>query len=576
MRVLVAEDDAVSRRLLKAQLTKWGYEVVVARDGTEAWDILESQDSSMLAIVDWMMPGVDGLEICRRARSRSQDPYFYIVLLTAKSRKEDIVRGMEAGADDYLTKPFDADELNARVRAGKRILDLQAELIRTRENLRVQAAHDPLTGLPNRLLFSDRLTQMLAQAERENDLLAVAYLDLDGFKLINDTLGHNVGDLLLKDASERLSSCLRASDTLARMGGDEFTILLPHMSCSEDAVVVCRKILESLSEPFVLNGRDLSISASVGITMYPSDGSDVETLVKNADTAMYRSKEQGKNTCQLYTETLNIAAVERMALQESVRTGLERNEFLVYYQPRVDIRSGRILGVEALVRWQHPKLGLVLPDHFIPMAEETGLILPVGEHVLRAACAQNKAWHDQGFGPTVAAVNISGRQFQQGDLVATVTDVLNETGLDPRYLELELTESILTHTPGRTLESVRDLEAAGVRITIDDFGTGYSSLSYLKRFPVTAVKIDRSFVNDVTTNPDSAAIASAAIAMAHSLRLQVIAEGVETLQQLEFLRGLQCDEVQGYFISPPAPADEIALLLKKTLRTPAADGELAA
>ncbi len=563
MRVLIADDDSASRRLLETQLTRWGYDVVVAQDGKEAWDKLQRQDSSMLAVVDWMMPGIDGLEICRRARNRSQDPYFYILLLTAKSGKQDIVQGMEAGADDYLTKPFDADELNARVRAGIRILELQAELVRTRESLRVQAAHDPLTGLPNRLLFSDRLTQMLAQARRGNDLLAVAYLDLDGFKLINDTLGHNIGDQVLRMASQRLSSCLRASDTLARVGGDEFTALLPHMSCSEDAVVVSRKILDALSEPFVFGGRDLTISASIGISLYPSDGGDVETLVRNADTAMYRAKEQGKNTCQLYTETLNIAAVERMALQDSMHTGLERNEFLAYYQPRVDIQSGRILGTEALVRWQHPKLGLVSPDHFVPLAEETGLIVPVGEQVLRAACAQNRAWHDQGLGKPVVAVNVSGRQFEQGDLVGTVMNVLRETGLDPNYLELELTESILTHSPGRTLESVRELVAAGVRVSIDDFGTGYSSLSYLKRYPVAAVKIDRTFVSDLTTNPDSAAIAGAAIAMAHSLDLRVVAEGVETLQQLEFLRGVQCDEIQGYFISPPAPADEVSLLLDK-------------
>lgn len=568
MRILIAEDDPVSRRLLQALLVKWGYEVVVTRDGEEAWSVLQQENAPRLVIVDWMMPGMDGVQICRRVRDRHDSLYTYILLLTAKSQKEDIIRGIRAGADDYITKPFDANELNARLRAGKRILDLQSELISTRETLRVQATHDPLTNLPNRLLFSDRLTQRLADARRQKQALAVMYLDLDRFKIINDTLGHNLGDLLLKEVAQRLLHCLRDSDTLARMGGDEFTIILTNIESTDNATIVAEKVLDSLSGPFFLAGRELFISASIGISLYPSDGTDVETLVKNADTAMYRAKEQGRNMYQLYTESLNTAALEWMTLENSLRKALERQEFLVYYQPRVDMHTERILGTEALVRWQHPEYGIVPPAQFIPLAEETGLIMPISEWVLHAACLQNKAWQDAGFEPMTIAVNISARQFQQENLVKTITDTLAKTDLRPEHLDLELTESTLMQDPDAAIAVLRELKSMGIRVSIDDFGTGYSSLSYLKRFPVDAVKIDRSFVRDITTNPDDAAIAGAVVAMAHSLKLNVIAEGVETLEQLEFLRNIKCNEMQGYFVSPPVPVDDLNHILREARDLP--------
>lgn len=564
MRILIAEDDPVSRRLLQALLVKWGYEVVVTSDGNEAWAALQSDDAPKLAIVDWMMPGLDGVQVCRKVRERDSSSYVYILLLTAKSQKEDIIRGIGAGADDYITKPFDANELNARLRAGKRILDLQAELITTRESLRVQATHDPLTGLPNRLLFSDRLTQRLAQARRVGQSLAVMYLDLDRFKIINDTLGHNFGDLLLQGVAERLTACLRDTDTLARMGGDEFTVILADVEQPEEAAVVARKILDALSGPFFLGGREFFITASVGISIYPADGADVETLVKNADSAMYQAKEDGRNRYHLFTESLNAAALETMTLENSLRKALEREEFLVYYQPRVDIETGRVLGSEALVRWQHPELGIVAPAQFIPLAEETGLIIPISELVLQAACEQNKRWQDMGCEPISVSVNVSARQFQQDKLVRSVTKALNRSGMQPHYLDLELTESALMQDPDAAVAILLELRDMGVHISVDDFGTGYSSLSYLKRFPINSVKIDRSFVRDITTNPDDAAIAGAVIAMAHSLKLTVTAEGVETLEQLEFLRSLQCDEMQGYFVSPPVPADDLMQVIRQT------------
>ncbi|MDO8589257.1 MAG: EAL domain-containing protein [Armatimonadota bacterium] len=421
------------------------------------------------------------------------------------------------------------------------------------------AHYDHLTGLPNRLLFADRLTQNLAKARRNGESLAVMFLDLDRFKNINDTLGHSIGDILLNGVARRLTACLREMDTVARMGGDEFTIILSQISQPDDATNVAQKILDSLAKPFdVGGGYELFVSASIGITMFPLDGSDVETLVKNADTAMYRAKEQGRNNWQLCTSATNAAALQRMELETSLRRAVDREELLAHYQPRVDLSTGRIVGTEALLRWQHPELGLVSPAEFIPLAEDTGLIIPIGEWALREACAQNKAWQDSGLPKMPVAVNLSPRQFRQKDLVEIVAGILKETGLDPKYLELEVTESAIMHKPSVAAAALRRLKDMGVQVSIDDFGAGQSSLSYLKRFPIDTLKIDQSFIRDITTDPDDAAIARAIVAMAHSLKLNVIAEGVETLEQLQFLRSLDCDEVQGYFISRPVPAEEFA------------------
>lgn len=419
------------------------------------------------------------------------------------------------------------------------------------------AHHDSLTGLPNRLLFSDRLTQRIAEARRRGEQLAVMFLDMDRFKLINDTLGHNAGDVILREVAERLKSALRDVDTVARMGGDEFTVILSHVQHAEDATMIGRRILDVLSKPFAIGGHELFLTASVGISIFPSDGSDVETLVRNADAAMYHAKEQGRNTFHFYTEALNIAAVERMTLEAGLRKALERDELLAYYQPRVNVRTGEIVGTEALIRWQHPDLKLVAPAQFIPLAEETGLIVPMGEWMLRAACSQNRQWQESGLPPIEVGVNVSARQFQLADLLDTVTKTLRDTGMDPSYLVLELTESALMLNPEHAVRVLCDLKKLGVKVFIDDFGTGYSSLSHLKHFPIDAVKIDGSFVRGVTHDPDDAAIAGAIVAMAHSLKVKVIAEGVETLGQLDFLKSLDCDEMQGYFVSRPAPAGDL-------------------
>ena len=440
-----------------------------------------------------------------------------------------------------------------------------SERKRFEEQLLHMANHDALTGLANRNLLLDRLELTLAQARRNESLTAVLFLDLDRFKIINDTLGHAFGDLLLKSTAERLQSCVRDEDTIARLGGDEFIVLLADLHNLQDAAIVAQKIIDALSQPILLEGSEIFVTTSIGITLFPHDGNDGNSLLKNADTAMYRAKEQGRNAYQFYTADMNAQASARLTMETGLRKALGREEFLLHYQPQVDLNTGNIVGVEALLRWRHPQMGLISPDEFIPMAEETGLIIPIGEWVLYTACAQCRNWPDAGCGPLRIAVNLSARQFRQKDLADTVARILNETGLDPRCLELELTESILMQNASATIATLQALSSLGIQISIDDFGTGYSSLSYLKRFPINALKIDRSFVRDITSDPDDAAITTAIIAMAKSLNLKVIAEGVETAEQLAFLRRHQCDNGQGYYFSQPVAAEAFALYLRDTL-----------
>jgi len=392
------------------------------------------------------------------------------------------------------------------------------------------------------------------------------FLDLDRFKIINDTLGHPMGDRLLKGVAQRLRSCLREGDTVARLGGDEFMVVLPAIAHAEDAARVGQRILDALSVPFNFEGHELHIGVSIGIALYPNDGKSAEALLKNADIAMYRAKEQGRNNYQFYTPALNDMAFERLTLENSLRRALERREFVVHYQPQVSLNTGQIVGMEALVRWRHPELGLVAPMKFIPVAEETGLIVPIGEWVLQMACAQNKAWQEAGFPPLRVTVNLSARFFRRKDLMETVARILKETGLDPDYLELELTEGTTMENAEATIRTLHELKEMGVHLSIDDFGTGYSSLSYLKRFPLATLKIDRLFVQDITTSSDGAVITLAIIAMAHSLGLKVIAEGVETEEQLAFLRAHRCDEMQGYLFSRPIPAEAFTQLLREGRR----------
>ncbi len=429
------------------------------------------------------------------------------------------------------------------------------------EIIRQQASHDALTGLPNRRMFTDRLTFALNQAHRYHKQIAVVFMDLDHFKNINDSFGHDAGDQLLKDVAERLGYCVRETDTMARIGGDEFNILLPDIHHAEDTTIIVEKIMAAFQRPFSIQGHDFHITASMGISIYPDDGKFADTLLKNADAAMYHVKEQGRNNYKFYNPAINTRTIERMILEKNLRKTLECGGLVVHYQPQVATDTKQIVCAEALVRWQHPELGLLNPMKFIPLAEETGLIIPIGKWVLRAACAQNKAWQEAGYPPLCVTVNLSARQFQQSNLAEMVAQVLHETNLDAEWLELEITESTAMQDIGHTIPNLSRLTEMGIRFAIDDFGTGCTSLSYLKSLPIRKLKIDRSFISGLTTDPDDQAIVTAVIALAHNLRLKVVAEGVETEDQLLFLRSSRCDEVQVYLLSEPVPVEEFEKLM---------------
>jgi diguanylate cyclase (GGDEF)-like protein len=434
------------------------------------------------------------------------------------------------------------------------------------EQIRSLAYHDPLTRLPNRLLFTDRLGLAVAQSHRHRQRLAVLFLDLDRFKNINDSLGHSVGDRLIADVAVRLRGCLREGDTVARLGGDEFTLLLPDISAPVDAAKVADKVLDALRQPFQHETQELFVTASIGISLYPEDGRDAEALVKNADTAMYRAKEQGRDRYQLYAPDMNATALERLALESGLRRALAQGELRLHYQPLLDLGTRRVAGIEALLRWQHPTLGLLQPADFVPLAEITGLILPMGPWVLRSSCAAARGLEALGHPGLSVAVNLTARQFQQPDLPRKVSQALDEVNLAPERLELEVTESSAMENPEAAAAIMRELKALGVRISIDDFGTGYSSLSHLKRLPFDMLKIDKSFIRDITTDPDDAAIVSAVIAMAHTLKLRVVAEGVETEEQMRFLTDEGCDRVQGWLFSRPLPAEQLPETLSALAR----------
>ena len=426
------------------------------------------------------------------------------------------------------------------------------------------AYHDPLTGLPNRLLLQDRLQQAIAHAERSPTHLALLFLDLDNFKQINDSLGHGTGDALLKEIAVRLGECVRDSDTISRQGGDEFVILLRDLSDPDASTPVLSKILTRLQDPFHAEGNEISTSVSIGVAIYPEDGTDFETLRKKADMALYKAKEAGRNAYRFFDEAMNSEAIEHLVMRNGLRRALERGEFLLHYQPQIDIASGKVIGAEALLRWQNPELGLVSPGRFIPVAEDSGMIVPIGEWVIFEACRQAVAWQRAGLPGLQMAVNLSAVQFRRGNVEATVIAALQQSGLDPALLELELTESILIQNVEQVLAAVKRLKQLGVKLSIDDFGTGYSSLSYLKRFDIDKLKIDQSFVRDLATDPDDAAIVRAIIQMAHSLNLSTIAEGVETPDMLQRLRDFQCDEAQGYHFARPMAASEFAAFLSKS------------
>ncbi|MDR6552734.1 EAL domain-containing protein [Paenibacillus qinlingensis] len=436
-----------------------------------------------------------------------------------------------------------------------------SERKRTEEKINQMVYRDPLTGLPNRLLLNDRLELALDQAYENQQIIGIMFIDLDRFKYINDTLGHAMGDKLLIDVAKRFEANIGKGDTVSRQGGDEFIVLWANTT-TDEMIKNATKMVRIFSESFNILEHELFVTPSIGISLYPSDGGDIETLIKNADTAMYRVKEHGKNNFQFYTPEMNETVTKKMQMEIGLRKALERNEFNVYYQPQIDVNSGKIIGVEALIRWQHPEWGPISPTEFIPLAEETGLIIPIGEWVLNEACRQNKDWQDQGFAPLRMAVNISSRQFKQSNLIDIVSKALDESGLNPEYLELELTESIIQDSK-YAIETMHELKLMGIFLSIDDFGTGYSSLNYLKLFPIDSLKIDQSFTRNMFDDIKDAALVHTIISMAHNLDLKVIAEGVETKEQLQFLSQRECNEAQGYLFSRPVPAKEMTSIIKQ-------------
>lgn len=501
----------------------------------------------------------------REAAAQTREGEVYVREKDATSRELEIhaEKNSHLTFSDHITmlQEANANLVTASIEATRLAEQVQA----TKDELNHLAHHDPLTNLPNRMLLQDRVNKAIELARRQGGQLAVLFMDLDQFKYINDSLGHGMGDKLLQSVARRLTTCVRQADTISRQGGDEFVLLLSDIEHAEDAALAARKILEAFNSPHRVDRHDLHIGVSIGISVYPNDGQDAESLVKAADTAMYYAKEGGRNNYKFFEENMHIRAVQRQFIEANLRNGLARQEFVLAYQPKINFQSGAIVGVEALIRWQHPERGLLLPAQFISIAEDCGLILPIGRWVLRQACHQAQLWLQAGLAPITMAVNTSALEFRAKDFIDNVQATLKEMGMEPRYLEIELTESILMRDAESSDSVLQALASLGVQLAIDDFGTGFSSLSYLRHFPIDTLKIDQSFVSRMIDSPSDASIVSTVIGLGKSLKHRVIAEGVETLAQYEFLRSQQCDEGQGYYFGRPVTAEAMGTLLQSNL-----------
>jgi len=515
----------------------YGYEKeeILGRDGAILWHLNSGTEYKQSLFPKAIKGGIKGEFLHKK-----QDGSFFPVLISRNLIKDDRKKELAiAGVVRDITE--------------RKLIEQQFQSL---------AHYDTLTSLPNRAFLMERLSQALIQARWSNNILALLFLDLDRFKTINDTFGHDTGDQMLKEVSQRLLGCVRDSDTVGRMGGDEFLIILPKIAKVQDATIIAQRVNESLSEPFLLSGHECTIGASIGISQFPSDGKDAETLFKNADVAMYKAKEAGMNTYQFYNSTMNAASFQDLMLENKMRKALEYQEFLLHYQPQVDLKTSQVIGVEALIRWQDPDSGLIFSSEFIPLAEESGLIIPMGKWLIREACRQAKAWQLAGFSSLRMAINMSGKQFKQRNFVDLISDELKNSKLEPELLELELTESILLQSEV-TSSVLNEFDKLGVKLSIDDFGTGYSSLSYLKKLPISKLKIDQSFVHGISHDPSDEEIIKAIINMAHNLNIKVIAEGVETKKQIKFLIEQGCDEAQGFLLCRPIPAEKLEQKLSK-------------
>jgi len=562
VKILFVETDSGDLYYVRELLSEYdatGFQVESVTRLQSAVDYLQDHVCDVV-LLDLNLPDSIGLDTF--TTFHKQFPKIPIVVLTGNDDDKLGLEAVQSGAQDYIVKNgMDVHLLIKSIRYAVERHRLLEELRRAKSHEQHRAYHDMLTGLPNRLLFHDRLHQAVSQAKRTGNQLGLLFLDLDGFKLINDSLGHDVGDLLLQAVAKRLQLVVREGDTVARIGGDEFVILLINIYNDEDAAKVARKIITVMADPFVINEHELAASVSIGISLYPNDSDDIDALLKNADKAMYRAKNKGENNFHFFLPAKDPDMVKRLKLENDLRVAIEHDELALHYQPQVDLKTRKITGVEALVRWQHPDFGMLPPSQFIPLAEETGLIVPLGEWVLWRGCQQCKQWQRVGIPTVRMSVNLSTRQFMVMRLKETVKQSIDRARISPNQLVLEITETGAMQNIEHTVKTLKGLRELGTRIAMDDFGTGYASLNYLKRFPLDILKIDHSFVNGLHTNHGDWAIVSAVVAMARRLNLKVLAEGVEQEEQLMYLRALKCDEFQGFLISKAVPAHEISAML---------------
>lgn len=559
--LLIIDDDEQIRNLLVELLCEH-YECTNVASAEEALAVLRGCEFDVV-ISDINMTGISGLDLLPHVHEACPDAA--VIMISGQQTIESAIEAIRGGAFDYIMKPLDLNHVEAAVgRAARHHRLLQQkrhyetnleELVRERAaQLEHLSYHDVLTGLPNRVLFQDRVTQVLTAAQHTPRMIGIIFLSLDRFKKINDTLGHAFGDFCMTEVAVRLRQCIQDGDTIARFDGDEFALLLTQVSGTEDIVELAQTMADALRPPFQLDEREVFVTASMGISIFPDDGGDSNTILKNAGAALHMAKMLGGNNYRFYTSDMNARALKRLELESNLRRAIDREELEVYYQPQIEYASGKVVGAEALVRWHHPTLGFLPPAEFIPLAEDTGVIEELGAWVMRTACAEAGRWHAEGFEDVRIAINVSTREFRNPNFYERMLETLQQTGLDPRKLEVELTETTMMANTNAAVELLRKIRKLGVKIAIDDFGTGYSSLSYLKRLPIDTLKLDRSFVNGATSDPDDAALVMAVITLAHNLRLKVIAEGVETEEHLRFLRLLRCDGGQGYLFGKPMPA----------------------
>lgn len=570
-RILVVDDQPENiHELLEA--LKDSYRIQVATNGSKALEIVEGTNPPDLILLDVIMPDMDGYEVCRRIQAQSQGNRIPIIFVTVIDDVKNKVKGFELGAADYITKPFDIDEVRARVRTHLELARLRRfleELVSQRtamlqvseEKYRFLAHRDTLTGLPNRMLFLEQLAQAMENAHQQGEEIALLSLDIDGFQTVNESFGRAVGDQLLIEVAHRLTKNLPNTLSIARVGADEFGIIIERKSDAPWVDLLVQQLLNQLSEPVVLKDTTLYVSASAGIAIYPNDGQDVESLHSHADSALHQAKASGRGAMHFFSRDLSRRARQRLTLESELRHALEHGELRAYYQPQVCLATGRVESVEALVRWQHPSRGLITPMHFIPFAEESGLIVPLGEWMLAQVCEQIRQWALLGCCPAQTAVNVSAVQLSRSDLVSSIKRLLAETGIVANQLEIEITESVMMDDREKSMQTLLDLKQLGIKLSIDDFGTGYSSMAYLQQLAANRLKIDISFIRNLTNNTSDLAIVKAIIALGHGLGLELIAEGVESIEQAHLLKTLNCDLIQGYLISQPISEREITTLL---------------